>query len=61
MRAIFLAFLFAALLPAETQLERGKRVVDEALAALGGEKNVRRGPELHAYFTRAERQRFAGP
>ena len=38
MRAIFLAFLFAAVLSAETQMERGKRVVDEALAALGGEK-----------------------
>ena len=38
MRAISLAFLFAALLSAETQIERGKRVVNEALAALGGEK-----------------------
>jgi len=38
MKVIPLAFLFAALLSAETQLERGKRVVDEALAALGGEK-----------------------
>lgn len=38
MRAIFLAFLFAALLSAETQSERGKRVVNEALAALGGEQ-----------------------
>ena len=38
MRAIFLALLFSALLPAETQIERGKRVVNEALAALGGEK-----------------------
>ncbi|MEO8127316.1 MAG: hypothetical protein ABJF23_23030 [Bryobacteraceae bacterium] len=38
MRAIFLAFLFTALLSAETQLERGRRVVNEALAALGGEK-----------------------
>lgn len=38
MRAISLVFLFAALLSAETQIERGKRVVNEALAALGGEK-----------------------
>src|SRR4051794_12428733 len=38
MRAIFLTLLATSLLSAETQLERGKRVVNEALAALGGEK-----------------------
>lgn len=34
--ALFLTF--AALLPAETAADRGKRVIDEAIAALGGEK-----------------------
>jgi len=38
MKTISLAIFFAALLAAETQLERGKRVVDESLAALGGAK-----------------------
>ncbi len=38
MKVISMAFFFAALLFAETQMERGKRVVNEALAALGGEK-----------------------
>jgi hypothetical protein len=38
MRATSLVFLFAAVLSAETQMERGKRVVNEALTALGGEK-----------------------
>ena len=38
MKLISLALLFTALLPAETQMDRGERVVNEALAALGGEK-----------------------
>jgi hypothetical protein len=38
MRVFLLILLSLSLLPAETRVERGKRVVDEALAALGGEK-----------------------
>jgi hypothetical protein len=38
MKSISLVFLVASVLSAETQLERGKRVVNEALTALGGDK-----------------------
>jgi hypothetical protein len=38
MKSISLVFLVASVLSAETQLERGKRVVNEALTALGGDR-----------------------
>jgi hypothetical protein len=38
MRKLFLLLFCAALLPAETNLERGKRLIHESLNALGGEK-----------------------
>ena len=38
MRSAVLLLCAAALLPAETNLERGKRLIDESLAALGGAK-----------------------
>jgi hypothetical protein len=43
MKLISLALLVAALLPAETQTDRGKRIINDALAALGGDnfRNMR--------------------
>jgi hypothetical protein len=38
MKAVITALLAATLVQAETQQERGKRVVDEAIQALGGER-----------------------
>jgi hypothetical protein len=38
MKILFLLLFGASLLSAETRQERGKRVVDEALAALGGDR-----------------------
>jgi hypothetical protein len=38
MKAVIAGLLFATLTYAETQQERGKRVIDEALQALGGDK-----------------------
>jgi hypothetical protein len=37
MRAALVLLICAALLPGETKQERGKRIVDEAIAALGGD------------------------
>ncbi|MEX2260366.1 MAG: hypothetical protein WD696_00365 [Bryobacteraceae bacterium] len=38
MKALTLLLIFGVSLPAETDQERGKRIVDQALAALGGDK-----------------------
>ncbi len=61
MRATYLLFLCAALLSAETQMERGKRVVNESLAALGGEKfrNVRTRVETGRVYS-FYRERLTG-
>jgi hypothetical protein len=61
MRAIWLIVLSAALLSGETQQEKGKRVVNEALIALGGEnfRNVRTRVETGRVYS-FYRERLTG-
>jgi hypothetical protein len=61
MKATSLALIFATLLSAETQQERGKRIIDEALAALGGEsfRNMRTRVETGRVYS-FYRERLTG-